>query len=125
MVIIQSRAKKKPTGARYKSCRTKRQYEMGREPTLTKLGVRKSKKVYGIGSTEKTRLMVAEWANVLDQKKKKFTKAKIKNVVENPANRHFIRRNIITKGCIIDTEAGKAKVTSSPGQDGTINAVLI
>ncbi|MEK6848627.1 MAG: 30S ribosomal protein S8e, partial [Nanoarchaeota archaeon] len=42
-----------------------------------------------------------------------------------PANRHFIRRNIMTKGSVIDTELGKARITSRPGQDGVVNAVLI
>lgn len=98
---------------------------MARHPTLTKIGSLKTKSVEGRGSTKKTKLLVAEFANVLDQKKKKFVKAKIKSVVENPANRHFIRRNIITKGCVIDTEVGKARVTSRSGQDGIVNAVLI
>ena len=69
--------------------------------------------------------MKIEVANLLDQKTKKYSKVKIKSVVESPSNRHYVRRNIITKGTVIDTEKGKAKVTSRPGQDGTINAVLI
>ncbi|HHC19323.1 MAG TPA: 30S ribosomal protein S8e, partial [Euryarchaeota archaeon] len=32
---------------------------------------------------------------------------------------------IITKGTIIETEVGLARVTSRPGQVGIINAVLI
>ena len=55
----------------------------------------------------------------------KIVKVKIKNVVDNPADKHLARRNIITKGTIIDTEKGKARVTSRPGQDGVINAVLV
>ena len=51
-------------------------------------------------------------------------KAKIISVAENKASRHFLRRNIITKGAVIETELGKAKVTSRPGQHGVINAVL-
>jgi small subunit ribosomal protein S8e len=31
----------------------------------------------------------------------------------------------MTKGAIIETEMGKAKVTSRPGQDGVVNAVLL
>ncbi len=54
----------------------------------------------------------------------KTTKTKIKNVVDNPADKHLARRNIMTKGAIIETEHGKAKITSRPGQDGVINAVL-
>ena len=45
--------------------------------------------------------------------------------VDSPANRHFIRRNIMTKGIIIETDKGKAKITSRPDQDGIVNAVLI
>ena len=63
--------------------------------------------------------------NVVDPKTKKHKVVKIKNVIENPANRHFVRRNIITKGTVVDTEAGKARITSRPGQDGTVNGVLI
>ena len=47
------------------------------------------------------------------------------NVIENKANPNYVRRNIITKGAIVETSAGKAKVTSRPGQDGVINGVLI
>ena len=49
----------------------------------------------------------------------------IVNVVENPANPHLVRRNIITKGCVVETKLGKAKVTSRPGQEGSVNGVLI
>ena len=31
----------------------------------------------------------------------------------------------MNKGAIIETKIGKAKVTSRPGQSGTINAVLL
>ena len=38
---------------------------------------------------------------------------------------NYVRQNIITKGAVIMTDAGKARVTSRPGQSGSINAVLI
>ena len=50
---------------------------------------------------------------------------KIKTVIESPDNRHYARENVLTKGAIIDTEAGKARITSRPGQEGVVNAVLI
>jgi len=71
------------------------------------------------------KMMEAKVANVLDPKSKKYTQSPIKKVVESQANRHFVRRNVIVKGTVIETEAGKAKVTSRPGQDGTVNAVLV
>jgi small subunit ribosomal protein S8e len=125
MVITQSKSKRSSTGARYISFRKKKLYEKGAEPTLTKIGKRKAKSTNGTGGNKKVKLLLTETANVLDPKTKKYSKSKIKAVLENPANRHFIRRNIMTKGSVIETEAGKAKITSRPGQDGTINAILI
>jgi len=125
MVISQLRSKRKSSGGRYHDYRKKKQNEKGDLPTLTKLGEKKSKTVAGIGSTEKRKLLNANEANVLDSKTKKYVKAKIKAIVENPANRNYARRNIITKGTIIDTDKGKAKVTSRSGQDGNINAILM
>ncbi|MBI5061691.1 MAG: 30S ribosomal protein S8e [Candidatus Aenigmarchaeota archaeon] len=52
-------------------------------------------------------------------------KVKILNVLESPADRHFARENIITKGSLIETELGKVRVNSRPGQDGVVNAVLV
>jgi small subunit ribosomal protein S8e len=52
-------------------------------------------------------------------------KAKIITVVESSADRHFARENILVKGSIVETELGKARVTSRPGQHGVVNAVLI
>ncbi|MEW5955069.1 MAG: 30S ribosomal protein S8e [Candidatus Micrarchaeota archaeon] len=51
-------------------------------------------------------------------------KVKILNVVASPDNPHFSRENLVTKGALIETELGKARVTSRPGQEGTVNAVL-
>jgi small subunit ribosomal protein S8e len=33
--------------------------------------------------------------------------------------------NVMTRGAIIETEDGMAKVTSRPSRDGMVNAVLI
>jgi small subunit ribosomal protein S8e len=46
-------------------------------------------------------------------------------IAENPSNRNFARRSIMTKGTVIETSAGKARITNRPGQEGAINAVLI
>jgi len=124
-MITQGRPKRNARGARYKHYRKKKLYDKGSEPTLTKIGKVHLRKVRGKGGHQKSKILVAEIANVFDPKTKKYEKSAIKSVTENPANRHFIRRNIITKSAVIITEKGKARVTSRPGQDGTINAVLI
>ena len=125
MVIVHSRSKRKVTGGLYKPARGKRKYETGREPAFTKLGQTKAKIQRTKGGNFKIKLLRAELANVSDPKSKTVKKVKITGVLENPANPNYVRRNIITKGTIINTELGKARVTSRPGQHGVINAVLI
>ena len=125
MVLTQYRSKRKTTGGRYKSYRGKRLFETARTASLTKLDTTRNVKISTLGGNSKQRLYRAEFANVVDPKTKKHKKIKIKTILESPANRHYVRRNIMTKGTVIDTELGKAKITSRPGQDGTVNAVLV
>ncbi len=125
MAKSQRKARQKPTGARYKSYRKKKLNELGSPPTLTKLGPKRLKILKARSGNIKKRLFTENMANVLDKKTKKYQKVAVKAILENPADSQFVRRNIITKGTIIDTELGRARVTSRPGQEGTINAVLI
>lgn len=125
MVIVQSRAKRKATGGRYISFRKKKNYERGSLPSFTELKDQKILELRTRGGGKKLKLLSHNLANVFDPKTKKYSQVKIKTVLENPANRHFVRRNIMTKGTIIETELGKAKVTNRPGQESTINAVLV
>lgn len=126
MVVIHHRSKRKPTGGRYKKLyRAKRNFETGSNPTLSKVGNVVMRTIRTKGGNSKQKLLVAEIANIFNPKTNKYQKAKIKTVLENPANRHYVRRNLLTKGTVIDTEIGKAKITSRPGQEGTVNAVLI
>ncbi len=98
---------------------------MGSNPTFPKVGETVKRVVKTRGGNFKQRLLAANVANVFDPKSKSYKKAVIKTVVENPANRHYVRRNILTKGTVIETDIGKARITSRPGQEGTINAVLL
>jgi small subunit ribosomal protein S8e len=125
MVLWQGKSRRKITGGRLRLRRGKRKFEMGREQSETGIGQRRAKKIRVRGGNHKVRLFTAEYASVYDPKTKKAKKVKIKSVVENPANLHYVRRNIVTKGAVIETELGKARVTSRPGQDGNINAVLL
>ncbi|MFH1200016.1 MAG: 30S ribosomal protein S8e [Candidatus Micrarchaeota archaeon] len=78
----------------------------------------------GKGAFVKVRVRKALYANVVS-KDGKIKKAKITNVSSSPANRHFARENLVTKGAIVETELGKAKITSRPSQHGVVNAVLV
>ncbi len=125
MAITQKRPKRKISGGRYIAWRKKRLHELGNLPSFTKLGKKVVKTARTLGGNQKRILLSGETANVYNSKEKKYVKLKIETILENPANRHFIRRNIITKGTIIKTEKGKARITNRPGQEGSINAVLI
>ena len=124
MPTVQHRSKRKPSGGRYKSARKKRVFELGSIPTLTQIGARKAKDVRARSAAKKERLLKTDTANLVG-KDGKCTKVKILNVIESSANVNYTRRNILTKGTIIETDKGKAKITSRPGQEGTLNAVLI
>jgi len=125
-MITQHRPRRKPSGGRYRTLyRKKRIYEMGGLPANTKLGAKNIAAVKTRGGNTKTKTFAIDYVNLTDPKTKKASKAKIKLITDNPANRNFVRRNIITKGTILDTDKGKARVTSRPGQTGTVNAVLI
>jgi small subunit ribosomal protein S8e len=103
----------------------KRKFQMGREHTETLIGDRRARNIRTMGGEVKTRLYSVMHANVYDPEHKKSKKVKILSVIENHANPHYVRRNIITKGAVVETELGKVKVTSRPGQDGSVNAVLV
>jgi len=120
------RSRRKISGGLYKkSYRKKRRYDLAGDATLTKVGVRKIKRTRARSALLKVKMLTTDVVNVYNPKNKKSQKTKIKAVLENPANRHYVRRNIITKGTIIETDLGKARITSRPGQEGTLNAVLI
>lgn len=119
----QLRSRRKASGGRYKAVRKKKLREVGRDPLYTLIGKKKINFYRGVGGMVKRSLAIAEEANVFDGSKHK--KVKVLSVVDNKANRHFIRRNVITKGAVIKTEIGDARVVNRPGQEGFINAVMI
>jgi len=123
MAINQRRSVKKETGSRYNRDRKKRKFELGRPASLTKIGEKKVKKVRAIGGKLKSRALQHSKIIVMDGKKK--IAATIIRVVENASNRHFVRMNVMTKGAIVETDKGKVKITSRPGQTGQIQGVLV
>lgn len=117
------RSKRKITGGLLKRASKKKRHQRGRDFLPAHIGTVKVKILRSRGGNSKFMLLSSNIANVLAAGRAQ--KAKILSVVENKADAQFVRRNIITKGAIIQTELGKARVTSRPGQDGIINAVLV
>ena len=125
MAISQGKSTRGPSGKRNISMRGKRKFELGRDPAETRIGDKKLRKIRTRGGNYKNRLAEGNVINIINPETNKAENAEIYNVIENKANPNYVRRNIITKGAIVETSAGKAKVTSRPGQDGVINGVLI
>jgi small subunit ribosomal protein S8e len=117
--------KRKPSGGKKRAYRGKRKFEQGSFPVETVLGEPKRKIEQGRGGNIKIKVLSEKYACVTDLKTGKTEKAEILRVVKNPTNVDYDRRGIITKGAIIETSIGLARVTSRPGQNGVINAVLI
>ena len=125
MALWQGKSKRKPSGGRLRLSRKKRRFEIGRDAEYTYVGESRLEKLRTRGANVKVRMLKADYANVVDPSSKKTQKVKIITVKENSANPNFVQRNIINRGAIIQTELGMAKVTSRPGQDGAVDAVLV
>lgn len=114
---------KKISGGRYHKSRKKKLYELPGQKRTVRLGEDKRKTVKVRGGKKKTFLFKVKRINLLVSGKIK--RVEIKNVIETPSNRFLARQNVITKGTIVDTELGKARVTNRPGQEGAVNGVLL
>ena len=125
MTIYQGKSTKKFTGGKLRRNHSKRRYELGREPSFTKVGDTERRSLRTMGGNRKLLLLKEQYANIYNPENKTTKKLKILTVKENNADPHYVQRNIMNKGTIISTDEGNAEITSRPGQDGIINAVLI
>ena len=98
-------------------------HEQAGQGRIIKLGEEKRKIKRVKGGNRKIFLLRAKFVNLQDKGKTK--KIEIKNVIETPSNRFLARQNILTKGTIVETEAGKVKITNRPTQEGIINGILV
>lgn len=117
--------KKKSSGGRKHAYRKKRKFEQGTFPAETLMGERKRKFVRGRGGNLKIKVLVEKQVCVADPKTGKTEKTEVTRVVRNPANIDYGRRGVITKGAIVETPIGQARITSRPGQHGVLNAIKV
>ena len=120
---IENLGTSKVTGGRRHPLRSRRKYEMDRFPNEAIIGeqITITRKVRG--KNVKTAIKTIDSVNIaIDSKIKRV---KIIKVLENATNNDYQRRGIISKGAILETEEGKCRVVSRPGQHGTVNAILV
>ncbi len=125
MALWQGKSKRKNTGGRYRYARKKRKFEIANELQICTIGALRKKQLRTRGGGQKFKLMSDEMINVVLPGGGKVEKHKITTVLSNPANPNYVRRNILTKGAIVQLDdKRKAKITSRPGQHGIINGVI-
>ncbi|MGD2107251.1 MAG: 30S ribosomal protein S8e [Nitrosopumilaceae archaeon] len=121
---VENLATSKITGGRRHPLRIRRKYETDRFPNEPINGAQITVTRNVRGKNSKTALKSVDFVN-LSTGEAKVKKTKILKVLENATNNDYQRRGIITKGAILETQEGKCRVVSRPGQSGTVNAVLI
>lgn len=125
MVKDHGRSRRKITGGLFKSFRKKRLRQIGRPSAETSIGEARRKLIRTRGGNRKVRVLSDQFVNVMDAETGISKNVKIEDVEVNPASRYYSRRRIITKGAVLTTELGRVKVTSRPGQHGSISGVLV
>ncbi len=118
---------RKPTGGiRGRHVKVKRKALGGGPPRPAIISPVERRKVErAFGGNRKVRLVRVAYVNVFIPSEGRARKARIVRILESPANREFLKRGIIVKGTVVETEVGKAVVTSRPSQEGVANALLI
>lgn len=125
MVRYQGKSGRIITGGKLKSSSTKRKRDLGRPAAETQIAETRRRVIRTHGGNSKYRLFKTNTVSVMNPETGKALQADIKDVDTNPASRAFTRRRVITKGAILDTSIGKARVTNRPGNEGYVNAVLL
>ena len=117
--------KRKHTGGLIKHTRSRRSDEKDSFSVDTLLGDHSIRVKNSRGGNIKVSLVSDNSVNVIDKSNNSIKKVAITRVLKNPSNRDYERRRVITRGAILDTELGKVRVLSRPGQSGIINGILI
>jgi len=125
MARSQERSRRKYTGKKYKRANKRGKRDLEGYSLNAVIGEEKKKKQRIMGGNTKLKLFATSFVNVTDPNTNKTSKSKIVRFDSNAASQDLNRRHVITKGAVVETELGKVKITSRPGQHGVINGVLI
>jgi small subunit ribosomal protein S8e len=125
MAIWMGRSLRKSSGGKITRSSGKKRREISREKIPVTIGENRTKRIRVTGGNDKVIIFKADTINVSDPKTGKTVVTKIKTVTENAANPNYVRRNIMTKGAVVQTDMGKVRLTSRPRQDGTLNGILV
>merc|ERR1719278_1065595 len=100
-----SRHKRRATGGRMSIHKKKRKFEMGRVPTMTKLGARKTINVRGRGNNVKRRALRIDHGNFAWGSEAMAAKTRVLDTVYNATNNELVRTKTLVKNTIVLIDA--------------------
>ena len=115
---------RKITGGIRHPLKSRRKFQTDRYPNEALMGEQVTVTRKTRGNNRKTSLKTANVVNIV-LANGKTKSSEILKVLENQTNNDYQRRGVITKGAIVETKDGKCKIVSRPGQDGTLNGILV
>ena len=115
---------RKITGGHRHPLKSRRKFHIDRFPNEALMGEQTTVTRKTRGNNRKTAMKTANAVNIVIADGK-IKSSEIVKVLENQTNNDYQRRGIITKGAIVETKDGKCKIVSRPGQDGTLNGILL
>ena len=114
----------KITGGIRHPLKSRRKFQTDRYPNEALVGDQETSTRKTRGNNRKTGLKKVSHVNLV-LANSKIKRSKIVKVLENQTNNDYQRRGIITKGAIVETEDGKCRIISRPGQSGTVSGILV
>ena len=114
----------KITGGKRHPLKTRQKFDIDRYPNEALMGEQETATRKTRGNNRKTALKTVSHVNLV-LPDTKIIRTKITRVLENQTNNDYQRRGVITKGAIVETKDGKCKIVSRPGQNGTLNGILV
>ena len=100
-----SRHKRRATGGRMPIHKKKRKFEMGRVPTMTKLGAKKVINIRGRGNNVKRRALRADAGNFAWGSEAMAAKTRVLDTVYNATNNELVRTKTLVKNAIVLIDA--------------------
>ena len=100
-----SRHKRRATGGRMPIHKKKRKFEMGRVPTMTKLGAKKVINVRGRGNNVKRRALRCDSGNFAWGSEAMAAKTRVLDTVYNATNNELVRTKTLVKNAIVLIDA--------------------
>lgn len=104
-----SRHKHRKTGGRVNVHQKKRKFEMGRPPSMTKMGVKRVRLVRSRGGNRKFRALRLDAGNFSWGSENITKKVRILDVVYNASNNELVRTKTLVKNAIVQVDANAFK----------------